>query len=73
MPFGLGPLGWGFLYGYPHIWNPYWYGRQPWYPLWGPTWPYMTKEEEAAVLEDQARALEEQLKAVKQRLDELKK
>lgn len=73
MPFGLGPFGWGLGYAYPPFWNPFWYGRQPWYPYYGGPWPFMSKEDETRMLEDQARALEEQLEAVNQRLQQLKK
>lgn len=70
MPFGVGPLGWGYPY-----WNP-WGWRWPWYggvlPYWSP-WGTMPKEQEIAMLEDQARALEGDLEDIGKRLEELKK
>jgi len=70
MPFGMGPLGWAYVY-------PYAVGGWPWTPWYAPWTPYapwgaMPKEQEIAMLEDEARALERDLEAIRRRLTELR-
>jgi len=70
MPFGMGPLGWAYVY-------PYAGGGWPWTPWYAPWTPYapwgvMPKEQEIAMLEDEARALERDLEGIRRRLTELR-
>lgn len=75
MPFGMGPLGWGYVYSYAYPCGyyggyPYAVGGWPWTPY--APWGTMPKEQEIAVLEDEARALEKDLEAIRRRLTELR-
>lgn len=70
MPFGMGPLGWAYVYPwvYPYCGYPYYdYPYGPWIPYapWG-----VSREDEIAMLEDQARVLEGELDSVRKRLEE---
>ncbi len=70
MPYGMGPLGWGY---HPYRFCKGWWWHQGFYGASVPPWRPLTKEEEIRFLEEEANFLREELSQIEKRIEELKK